>query len=74
MSILTDYNEIERIAFEVYSRTGRLITDRLDNWIEAERLVREWQKSRKKNLKSGVSAKGPKDVPETRPGPEKRRG
>lgn len=33
------YDEIARIAYELYEKSGRLGGRELDNWLEAERIV-----------------------------------
>lgn len=68
------YDEIARIARELYEKSGRIEGRDLDNWLEAERIVMERYKeqerveqeealSSKKNSKAGKRKK--KDKPDS---------
>ncbi|MDA8084678.1 MAG: DUF2934 domain-containing protein [Nitrospiraceae bacterium] len=50
--------EIERLAYELYEKSGRIGGRELDNWVEAERLissyVAEMKMSREKAAKPGA--------------------
>ncbi|MBI5640032.1 MAG: DUF2934 domain-containing protein [Nitrospirae bacterium] len=39
--------EIEKIAFELYQKSGKGNGHDLDNWLEAERLVLAWHEQQK---------------------------
>lgn len=40
--------EIERLAHELSNKKGNVNSSELDNWLEAERIVAEWQKNHAK--------------------------
>ncbi|MEW6054660.1 MAG: DUF2934 domain-containing protein [Nitrospirota bacterium] len=51
------YDEIARIARELYEKSGKIEGRDLDNWLEAERIVMERYKE-KENKDAGSSASG----------------
>lgn len=64
-------NEIARVAYEIYEKSGKINGRDIENWLEAERLVRE--KYNKRKGKSGadkpekrVSSKGGAKKSETK--------
>jgi len=51
------YDEIARIARELYEKSGRIEGRDLDNWLEAERIVMERYKEELPKEKSSSSPK-----------------
>ena len=45
-------SEIEKLAYELYEKSGRIEGRNLDNWLEAERIVIERYPSQKKKSAS----------------------
>ncbi len=58
--------EILRVAHDIYERSGRIQGRDLDNWLEAERIV--------KTLRKITEANGKKDIFINVPEPRRRRG
>lgn len=63
------YDEIARIAYDLYEKSGRLDGRELDNWLKAERIVMSLHAEQKK-LKTGLpfpleKKKSPKKVTKT---------
>jgi hypothetical protein len=63
------YDEIARIAYDLYEKSGRVDGRELDNWLEAERIVISLHAEQKK-LETGLpfsleKKKSPKKATET---------
>lgn len=40
-------NDIEKIAYELYEKSGKMHGHDFDHWLEAERIVAAWQEQQK---------------------------
>ena len=40
-------NEIEKIAYELYEKSGKIDGHDFDHWLEAERIITVWQEQQK---------------------------
>jgi len=60
------YNEIAKVAYELYEKNGCITGRDLDHWIEAERIViaRLAEEEKKKEEKKIKSEKKPANKPE----------
>ena len=55
------YDEIAKVAYELYERSGRIEGRELDNWLEAERIVMaRLAKEKKKSVSKTVTKTGRK--------------
>ena len=55
------YDEIAKVAYELYERSGRIEVRELDNWLEAERIVMaRLAKEKKKSVSKTVTKTGRK--------------
>jgi len=57
------YNEIARVAYELYEKSGYMHGRDLNNWVEAERIVRARLAEEEKKR----SSKKPENKPEKKP-------
>ena len=57
------YNEIARVAYELYERSGYIHGRDLNNWVEAERIVRARLAEEEKKR----SSRKPENKPERKP-------
>jgi len=57
------YDEIVRIAYELYEKGGRLEGRELDNWLEAERIVMAQHAEQKKSQAKSSSVIKKKKTP-----------
>jgi len=59
MNNMSFYEEIATVAYDLYERSGRIEGRDLDNWLEAERIVRSLKKIAGENGKRYIKVNVP---------------